>query len=182
MRIILLFCFLATGQSVGSLAAFVVEPILSSGGMYEPPTGYFKRLQEGCKKRGMLLIDDEAQTGLGRTGSRFSAYLTITRRGTLMRTLCLSIVSLAMWGFERDEYVPDILTLSKTLGAGLPQAAVVTSRKIEDAALSNGFFWVSTHMSDPLTAAVAHKVSLLNHYDHCVPKILITNPQRSSPS
>ncbi len=55
-------------QSSGSLAACLVEPILSSGGIIEPPPGYLRRLRELCTERGMLLIVDEAQTGLGRTG------------------------------------------------------------------------------------------------------------------
>lgn len=55
-------------QSVGSLAAFVAEPILSTGGILDLPLGYLKRLSEECKKRSMLLILDEAQTGVGRTG------------------------------------------------------------------------------------------------------------------
>lgn len=55
-------------QSSGSLAACLVEPILSSGGIIALPTGYLRRLKELCEERGMLLIVDEAQTGIGRTG------------------------------------------------------------------------------------------------------------------
>ena len=96
---------LIDAQSVGSLAACIVEPILSSGGVIDPPPGYLAALQDKCRERGMLLILDEAQTGLCRTGTWYA--------------------------FERDGVVPDILTLSKTLGAGLPLAAVVTSAEIE---------------------------------------------------
>lgn len=56
-------------QSVGSLAAFIAEPILSTGGIIDLPDGYLKRLQQECQKRNILLIMDEAQTGVGRTGS-----------------------------------------------------------------------------------------------------------------
>jgi 2,2-dialkylglycine decarboxylase (pyruvate) len=115
-------------QSAGSLAACLVEPILSSGGILEPPPGYLRRLKEMCEERGMLLILDEAQTGLGRTGD--------------------------MYAFERDGVVPDILTLSKTLGAGLPLAAVVTSAEIEQVCYDRGFLFYTTHVSDPLAAAV----------------------------
>jgi len=115
-------------QSAGSLAACLVEPILSSGGILDLPPGYLRRLKEMCEERGMLLILDEAQTGLGRTG--------------------------AMYAFERDGVVPDILTLSKTLGAGLPLAAVVTSAEIEQACYDRGFLFYTTHVSDPLAAAV----------------------------
>ena len=116
-------------QSSGSLAACILEPILSSGGIIEPPVGYLRRLREMCVERGMLLILDEAQTGLGRTGD--------------------------MYAFERDGVVPDILTLSKTLGAGLPVAAVVTSEEVERLCHDRGFLFFTTHVSDPLAASVA---------------------------
>lgn len=119
-------------QSCGSLAACLVEPILSSGGIVELPVGYLRRLRELCTERGMLLILDEAQTGLGRTGS--------------------------MYAFERDGVTPDLLTLSKTLGAGLPVAAVVTSEEIESRCHERGFLFFTTHVSDPLAAAVARTV------------------------
>jgi 2,2-dialkylglycine decarboxylase (pyruvate) len=116
-------------QSSGSLAACLVEPILSSGGIIEPPPGYLRRLKELCVERDMLMIADEAQTGIGRTGF--------------------------MYAFERDGIVPDLLTLSKTLGAGLPVAAVVTSEEIEAVCHERGFLFFTTHVSDPLAAAVA---------------------------
>jgi 2,2-dialkylglycine decarboxylase (pyruvate) len=119
-------------QSSGSLAACLVEPILSSGGLIELPPGYLARLRRMCSDRGMLLILDEAQTGLGRTGT--------------------------MYAFERDGVTPDLLTLSKTLGAGLPVAAVVTSDEIESVCHERGFLFFTTHVSDPLAAAVALRV------------------------
>jgi 2,2-dialkylglycine decarboxylase (pyruvate) len=119
---------LIDAQSVGSLAAAIVEPILSSGGIIEPPPGYFRALRDKCDERGMLLILDEAQTGLCRTGTWYA--------------------------FERDGVVPDILTLSKTLGAGLPLAAVLTSAELEKAAHDRGFLFFTTHAADPLPAAV----------------------------
>lgn len=116
-------------QSSGSLAACLVEPILSSGGIIDLPAGYLRRLKELCAERGMLLIVDEAQTGIGRTG--------------------------LMYAFERDGVAPDLLTLSKTLGAGLPVAAVVTSEEIEATCHDRGFLFFTTHVSDPLAASVA---------------------------
>ncbi len=116
-------------QSAGSLAACLVEPVLSSGGIIDLPPGYLRRLKEMCAERGMLLILDEAQTGLGRTGT--------------------------MYAFERDGVAPDILTLSKTLGAGLPVAAVVTTAEIERVCHERGFLFYTTHVSDPLAASVA---------------------------
>lgn len=119
---------LIDSQSTGNLAAFIAEPILSSGGILELPLGYLAALKQKCEQRGMLLILDEAQTGIGRTGHMFA--------------------------FERDGVVPDILTLSKTLGAGLPLAAVMTTKAIEQTAFERGFLFYTTHVSDPLPAAI----------------------------
>ena len=55
-------------QCTGNLAAFIAEPILSSGGVLDLPAGYLAALKAHCRARGMLLILDEAQTGIGRTG------------------------------------------------------------------------------------------------------------------
>ena len=115
-------------QSTGNPAALIAEPILSSGGVLEPPEGYFAALAEKARERGMYLIFDEAQTGLGRTGT--------------------------MLACERDGVVPDFLTLSKTLGAGLPLAAVLTTPEIEERCHERGFLFYTTHASDPLPAAV----------------------------
>ncbi|KAI0444705.1 pyridoxal phosphate-dependent transferase [Xylaria telfairii] len=119
-------------QSVGSLAAFIMEPILSTGGILVPPKGYLKRMVEECKKRGMLVIMDEAQTGVGRTGKMFA--------------------------FEDDDIVPDILCLSKTLGCGLPLGSVSTTAEIATSLTQSKFLWLTTHLNDPLTAAVGNKV------------------------
>ncbi|MEU0131858.1 MULTISPECIES: aspartate aminotransferase family protein [unclassified Streptomyces] len=119
-------------QSVGSLAACLVEPILSSGGVIELPPGYLTALAEKCRERGMLLILDEAQTGLCRTGDWYA--------------------------FQHEGVVPDILVLSKTLGAGLPLAAVLTSPEIEQRAHDRGFLFFTTHVNDPLPAAVGNTV------------------------
>ncbi|MBL8959489.1 MAG: aspartate aminotransferase family protein, partial [Gemmatimonadetes bacterium] len=119
-------------QSSGNLAAFIAEPILSSGGVLELPEGYLAALKTKCQERGMLLILDEAQTGMGRTGHMFA--------------------------FQRDGVVPDILTLSKTLGAGLPLSAVICSAEVEERCHERGFLFYTTHVSDPLPAAVGLKV------------------------
>src|SRR4051794_15751967 len=119
---------LIDAQSTGALAACIVEPVLSSAGVVVPPPGYLAALRDHCHARGMLLIFDEAQTALYRTGDPY--------------------------GFTRDGVVPDIITLSKTLGAGLPLAAVVTSAEIEERAHELGYLFYTTHVSDPLVAAV----------------------------
>ncbi|MFY7960994.1 MAG: aspartate aminotransferase family protein [Elsteraceae bacterium] len=119
-------------QSTGNLACFIAEPILSSGGILDLPPGYLAALKAHCHARGMLLILDEAQTGIARTGQ--------------------------MFGFSRDGVVPDILTLSKTLGAGLPLSAMMTSDAIAAQADKLGYLFYTTHVNDPLPAAVGVKV------------------------
>ena len=115
-------------QSVGSLCAVIAEPVLSAGGIIVPPADYFQRLRKLCEKRGMLLILDEAQTGFGRLG--------------------------AMFGFELYGVTPDILSVSKTLGGGIPLAATLTSSEIESDCYNKGFMHVTSHVADPLPAAV----------------------------
>jgi 2,2-dialkylglycine decarboxylase (pyruvate) len=114
--------------SVGEEAAVIVEPIQSAGGIIVPPQGYLGRLRELCDQRGILLIIDEAQTGLGRVGELFA--------------------------FESEGVIPDILTLSKTLGGGLPLSAVVASDGVAETARERGFSHYTSHTSDPFTAAV----------------------------
>jgi 2,2-dialkylglycine decarboxylase (pyruvate) len=119
-------------QSTGNLAAFIAEPVLSSGGIIELPEGYLAALKQKCAKRGMMLILDEAQTGMGRTGTMFA--------------------------FERDGVTPDLLVLSKTLGAGLPLSAVMVSESVSNTCDERGFLFYTTHVNDPLPAAVGRKV------------------------
>jgi 2,2-dialkylglycine decarboxylase (pyruvate) len=123
---------LADAQSVGAPAAAIVEPILSAGGIVPLPEGYLARLKQGCEERGMLLVVDEAQTALGRAGTMFA--------------------------FEQHDVVPDFVALSKTLGGGLPLSATVTTDEIEADAASKGFLHVTSHVSDPLPAAVGRAV------------------------
>jgi 2,2-dialkylglycine decarboxylase (pyruvate) len=123
---------LADAQSVGAPAAVIAEPILSAGGIVPLPEGYLQRLKQHCEDRGMLLILDEAQTALGRVG--------------------------AMFAFEQHGVVPDVLTLSKTLGGGLPLSATVTTDAIEQDAADKGFLHFTSHVSDPLPAAVGRAV------------------------
>ena len=118
--------------SCGSLAACIVECIQSSAGMHVLPPGYLKSLKKECEKRGMLLIVDEAQTGVGRCGD----FMAINHEGV----------------------VPDILTLSKTLGNGLPLSAVVASAEIERVCVERDYCFYTTHVNDPLPAAVGDKV------------------------
>jgi acetylornithine/succinyldiaminopimelate/putrescine aminotransferase/predicted amino acid dehydrogenase len=83
-------------------AAFVVEPIQGEGGVVVPPPGYLKAVREICTKAGVLLVLDEVQTGLGRTGTMFAC--------------------------QAEGVEPDVMTLAKALGGGLmPIGAVLAS-------------------------------------------------------
>src|SRR5579884_3421348 len=88
------------------IAAVIVEPILSAGGMLVPPPGYLAALKRLVASKGALLIVDEAQTGFGRTGKWFA--------------------------IEHHGVQPDILTMSKSAGNGFPVAAVSTTSEIAD--------------------------------------------------
>jgi len=114
--------------SDGKPAAIIAEPVISAGGVLVPPPGYFAALRKAADDRGMMLIYDEAQTAFGRLGARFAA----TKYGV----------------------VPDIMAVSKTLGGGLPLAATLTSPEIEEKAHKAGFTYYTSHVSDPLPAAV----------------------------
>jgi 2,2-dialkylglycine decarboxylase (pyruvate) len=115
-------------QSAGAPAAVIAEPVISAGGVIVPPDGYFAALGDEAHKRGMLLIFDEAQTAFGRLGHWFAAaHLGVT---------------------------PDLLTVSKTLGGGMPLAGVITSDAIEETCHRRGFAFYTSHVSDPLPATV----------------------------
>jgi 2,2-dialkylglycine decarboxylase (pyruvate) len=115
-------------QSTGRGAAIIVEPVISAGGVLVPPKSFMQALRKAADDRGMLLIFDEAQTAFGRIGTRT--------------------------GSEYFGVVPDIMAMSKTLGGGLPLAAVATTAKIEDALYDKHFTYYTSHVSDPLTAEV----------------------------
>ncbi len=116
---------LAQSNFGGKPAALILEPILSAGGVIVPPPGYVKALRDLCHARGMLLIMDESQTGLGKTGR--------------------------MWGHEHEGVVPDIITVSKHFGAGLPISAVCTTTDIADRAAAQGYVATRSHACDPIT-------------------------------
>ena len=115
-------------QSTGARAAVIAEPVIRAGGVIVPPDGYFDALAEEARKRNMLLIFDEAQTAFGRLGHWFAAsHLGVT---------------------------PDLMTVSKTLGGGVPLAAVITNDAIEQKCHERHFAFYTSHVSDPLPATV----------------------------
>jgi NADH-quinone oxidoreductase subunit B len=89
-----------------NLAAVLVEPFISAGGMLMAPVSYFQRLKRLCEERGALFIVDEAQTCLGRTGKWFA--------------------------IEHYGIQPDILVLAKAAGNGFPVSAVIISDELAD--------------------------------------------------
>lgn len=96
---------LEAALSKKDIAGFILEPIQAESGVILPPSGYLKAAQDLCKKYKTLLILDEVQTGLGRTGQMFA--------------------------YEDQGFVPDILLLAKSLSGGLvPISVAITSEKI----------------------------------------------------
>ncbi|HKN75957.1 MAG TPA: 4-aminobutyrate--2-oxoglutarate transaminase [Candidatus Acidoferrum sp.] len=90
-----------------SVAALIVEPVLGEGGFVIPPHDYFKLLQNICRKHGILFIADEIQSGFARTGKWFAS---------------------EHFGIE-----PDLITTAKSLGGGMPIAAVTGRAEVMDA-------------------------------------------------
>jgi 4-aminobutyrate aminotransferase/(S)-3-amino-2-methylpropionate transaminase len=90
-----------------AVAAVVAEPVQGEGGFITPPPGYFQELIKICHDNGILFVSDEIQSGMGRTGKMFA---------------------IEHWGVE-----PDLITVAKSLAAGMPLAAVVGRQEIMDA-------------------------------------------------
>jgi 2,2-dialkylglycine decarboxylase (pyruvate) len=123
---------MADANFTGRPAAFIGEPVLSAGGVIVPPPGYYAALHHELRMRGMLMIMDEAQTGLGKTGK--------------------------MFGFQHEDGLePDIITISKHFGGGLPISAVCTTPEIADRAVANGYFATRSHAADPLLCAAGEE-------------------------
>ncbi len=109
----------------GDTAAVLAEPIQGETGIIVPPQDYFRRVREVCDQKGALLILDEIQTGLGRTGR--------------------------MWASEHWGVVPDIMTVSTGLGGGLPLGAAVATDAV--AGSLKGGEHTSTFAGNPLACA-----------------------------
>jgi 4-aminobutyrate aminotransferase/(S)-3-amino-2-methylpropionate transaminase len=114
-------------HTAGDVAAFIMEPILGEGGIIVPPDSYFEILKDVLKQREIPLIIDEVQTGFGRTGKMFAC---------------------EYWDLQ-----PDIMTLAKGLGGGMPIAAAITTSKIANCVEAGDFF--STYGGNPVCSAVA---------------------------
>jgi taurine-pyruvate aminotransferase len=127
---------LMTWEFSETIAAMILEPIITGGGVLIPPEGYLKGIQEVCKKHGALMIVDEVICGFGRTGKPF--------------------------GFMNYGVKPDIITMAKGLTSGyLPLSATAVRREIYDAFKDSGdydyFRHVNTFGGSPAACAVALK-------------------------
>ncbi|MCU7495760.1 MAG: acetylornithine transaminase [Ignavibacteria bacterium] len=113
-----------------NLVAIMVEPIQGESGIVVPPKGYLKSLREFCDKHDLLLIFDEVQTGMGRTGKFFA--------------------------HQWEEVKPDIITLAKGIANGIPLGAAICSEKVAKE-ITPGCHG-STFGGNPLAVAAANAV------------------------
>ena len=119
----------AVAAAIGEdTAAVVVEPIQGEAGVIVPPADFLPRVQELCRANGVLLIADEVQTGMGRTG----------------RT----------WAVDHYGVEPDIMTLAKALGGGvMPVGAIVGTARVFEPLVENPLLHSSTFGGNPLACA-----------------------------
>jgi 4-aminobutyrate aminotransferase-like enzyme len=110
-------------------AAFVIDTIISSGGVVRPPAGYLKTAADIIRAAGGLFVADEVQPGFGRTGKNF-------------------------WGYEADAVEPDIVTMGKPMGNGHPIAAVVTRAELTRT-FSRHDHYFNTFGGNPVSCAAA---------------------------
>ena len=113
-----------------SVAAFIVEPVQGEGGVNVPSAGYLRGLRELCDAVGALLVFDEVQTGMGRTGTLFAC--------------------------QHEGVDPDIMTLGKGLGGGFPVAAFLCSEAVADTVALGDHG--TTYGGNPLACAAANAV------------------------
>jgi len=120
-------------QSEGhGVAAVLLESIFSTEGLPRVPEGFVEGVARLVRAAGGLIVADEVQAGLGRTGSTF-------------------------WGFQRHGLVPDLVTMGKPLGNGHPLAAVVTTDELaEEFGSRNEYF--NTFAGNPVSSVVGHEV------------------------
>ncbi len=119
----------AKAEAVGApIAAFVVEPVQGEAGAVVPPDDYLPRARELCTRYGALLIADEIQTGMGRTGK--------------------------LWGVDHWKVEPDILCLGKSIGGGvMPLAAFISTPAIWEVLIPNPVIHSTTFGGNPIACA-----------------------------
>jgi len=109
----------------GDVAALIIEPIFGEGGIIVPPDSFLPALQKVCRERSIAFIADEVQTGMGRTGKMFAS--------------------------EHWDLHPDIMTLAKAVGGGLPLAAILATEEVASALEPGDHF--STFGGNPVCCA-----------------------------
>jgi putrescine aminotransferase len=110
------------------IAAFIVEPVQGEAGAIVPPDDYFPKVREICDKWGVLLIVDEVQTGMGRTGT--------------------------LWGIEHWDCPPDIMTMGKALGgAVIPVGNFMATPEVFEAMFENPYIHTTTFGGNPMATA-----------------------------
>jgi putrescine aminotransferase len=116
-------------EAVGiQIAGVVLEPVQGEAGGVVPPADYFPRARELCTRYGALLIADEIQTGMGRTGK--------------------------LWGVDHWNVVPDILCVGKSIGGGvMPLSAFISTAKIWEVMIPNPIIHSTTFGGNPLACA-----------------------------
>ena len=117
-------------SGVDAISSVVVEPILGEGGYVVQPDDFLPQLREFCDRHGILLIADEVQTGLGRTGR--------------------------MWAVEHSGVTPDLLCIAKSIGGGIP-VSMVAYRADLVKELPRGFH-IGTYRGNPLALAAGTEV------------------------
>ncbi|MBO0887705.1 aminotransferase class III-fold pyridoxal phosphate-dependent enzyme [Candidatus Bathyarchaeota archaeon] len=110
--------------------SLIVEPIQGEGGYIVPPDGFLRSIREFCDAHDLIMIVDEVQTGVGRTGR--------------------------MWGFEWDGIKPDIVCASKSIGGGIP-ISIIYYREDYDSKLPSPFH-LGTYRANPLAMAAGTAV------------------------
>ena len=115
----------------GQLAGMFIEPVQGYGGIVPIPEGYISGAQERVQAAGGLLIIDEVQAGMGRTGEHF-------------------------WSFQKHGIVPDIVVAAKGIGNGYPLAAVIVKREIAEAMAQK--FYFHTYGANPVCCAAGRAV------------------------
>jgi 4-aminobutyrate aminotransferase len=124
----------------GRVAAIVVEPVQGEGGFYPAPPELMRALRAECDQHGILLVADEVQTGFARTGKWFAMH--------------------------HHDVAPDLMTVAKSLGAGLPISGVIGRAEVMDAPAPGGLG--GTYAGNPLAVAAAHAVLDVIHDEHLV--------------
>jgi 4-aminobutyrate aminotransferase / (S)-3-amino-2-methylpropionate transaminase / 5-aminovalerate transaminase len=119
--------FFVTHVAAEQTAAVIAEPILGEGGFVTPPVEYFGEMRKICDEFGILLIADEIQTGMGRTG--------------------------ALFAMEHYKVEADLTTVAKSLAAGMPLSAVVGRKEIMDKVHLGGIG--GTYGGNPVACAAA---------------------------